>query len=132
MSETHPRRVVKTQLAPAPVEGAPYSQAVVAGDVVHVAGQLGLDPDSGRLVADDVTAQTHQAMRNLRAILEEAGAAMSDVLKVTVFLDDLDDFAAMNEAYREHMSPPYPARTAVQVEALPLGARVEFDAVARV
>lgn len=131
MTEKPKLRVVQTEAAPAPVQGAPYSQAVIGGDVVYVAGQLGLDPASGTLVAEDVTAQTHQAMENLRAILEEAGSAMADVLKVTVFLDDLDDFAAMNEAYREHLDAPFPARTTVEVSALPLGARVELDVLAR-
>lgn len=131
MTEKSEPRVVHTEAAPAPVQGAPYSQAVIGGDVVYVAGQLGLDPSSGALVADDVAAQTDQAMRNLRAILEAAGSSMADVLKVTVFLDDLSDFAAMNEAYREHLGVPYPARTTVEVSALPLDALVELDVTAR-
>lgn len=126
-------RSVRTEAAPAPVAGAPYSQAVAAtpGEMVFVSGQLGIDPDSGVLVADGVREQTIAALHHVSAILSAAGARMQDVVKTTVYLTDLSgDFASMNEVYATAFAGHAPARATVGVAALPLGARVEVDAVA--
>jgi 2-iminobutanoate/2-iminopropanoate deaminase len=126
-------RTIRTEAAPAPVAGAPYSQAAAAaaGEIVFVSGQLGVDPTTGELVGDDVSEQTALALRHVAAILAEAGAGLADVVKTTVFLADLaGDFAAMNEVYAHAFSGHAPARATVGVAALPLGARVEIEAVA--
>ena len=123
------KTVVRTDRAPAPFQGAPYNQAVVAGDLVFVAGQLGLTAD-GRLVDGGIAEQTEQAMRNLAAILEEAGSSLDGLVKTTVFLVDLGDFAAMNEVYAGHVGDRPPARSTVEVAALPSGALVEIEAIA--
>ncbi|HEX2045553.1 MAG TPA: RidA family protein [Gaiellaceae bacterium] len=124
------KSAVRTARAPAPFQGAPYSQAIVFGDLVFVAGQLGIDPESGEVVAGGIVEQTERAMQNLRAILEEAGSGLDKVLKTSIFLVDLGDFAAMNEVYARHLTEPFPARATVQIAALPSGARVEIEAVA--
>lgn len=126
-------RHIRTDSAPAPVAGAPYSQAVAAspGEMVFVSGQLGIDPEGGALVADDVSAQTALALRHVAAILVAAGSGLEHVVKTTVYLTDLSgDFAAMNEVYGHAFSGHAPARATVGVLALPLGARVEIEAVA--
>lgn len=126
-------RTIRTDSAPAPVAGAPYSQAVAAqpGEVVFVSGQLGIDPAGGALVGEDVRDQTALALRHVAAILAEAGAALGDVVKTTIYLTDLaGDFAAVNEVYAHAFSGHAPARATVGVAALPLGARVEIEAVA--
>lgn len=112
--------------------GAPYSQAVAAtpGELVFVSGQVGVDPGTGALVSDAVNEQTALALRHVAAILAGAGASLADVVKTTVYLADLDDFAAMNEVYGHAFSGHAPARATVGVAALPLGARVEIEAVA--
>jgi 2-iminobutanoate/2-iminopropanoate deaminase len=122
--------VVRTESAPAPFEGAPYSQAIRSGGFLFVSGQLGLAPGSPELVGDGVVEQTEQIFRNLGAILDEAGSSLDSLVKTTVFLIDLGDFAAMNEVYRRHAGDRPPARSTVQVAALPSGARVEIEAVA--
>jgi 2-iminobutanoate/2-iminopropanoate deaminase len=114
----------------APRALGPYSQAVTAGDTVWCAGQVGLDPATGRLVPGGIAAETARALENLRAVLAEAGLALADVVKTTVFLSDLAEFGAMNEVYGRYFTAPYPARATVQVAALPAGARVEIEAVA--
>ena len=124
------KRIVRTERAPAPFQGAPYSQAVVHGDLVFVAGQLGIDPESGQVVDGGVEAQTGQVMRNLGAILEEAGSSLGNVLKASIFLVDLADFAVMNEVYARYVGPDFPARATVQIGALPSGALVEIEVVA--
>jgi 2-iminobutanoate/2-iminopropanoate deaminase len=126
------KEVVRTEDAPAPFQGAPYSQAIRHGDLVFVSGQLGLEPGHTELVGDGVTEQTEQIFRNLRAVLETAGSGLDRLVKTTVFLTDLADFAAMNEVYRVHAGDRPPARSTVQVAALPSGARVEIEAVAHV
>jgi 2-iminobutanoate/2-iminopropanoate deaminase len=126
------KEVVRTEDAPAPFQGAPYSQAIRHGDLVFVSGQLGLEPGHTELVGDGVTEQTEQIFRNLRAVLEAAGSGLDRLVKTTVFLTDLADFAAMNEVYRAHAGDRPPARSTVQVAALPSGARVEIEAVAHV
>jgi len=123
------KSVVRTEAAPAPFQGAPYSQAIRAGGFVFVSGQLGLKPGDERIEGGSVE-QTEQIFRNLRAILEEAGSGLDRLVKTTVFLIDLDDFGAMNEVYASHVGSSPPARATVQVAALPSGARVEIEAIA--
>jgi 2-iminobutanoate/2-iminopropanoate deaminase len=125
-------RTIRTEKAPAPVQGAPYSQAVAAtpGEVVYVSGQVPVDPLSGQLIEDDIRLQTALALRNIAAILAEAGSGLRHVVKTTVYLKDFDDFGAMNEIYAQAFSGHAPARATIGVAALPLGARVEIDAVA--
>jgi 2-iminobutanoate/2-iminopropanoate deaminase len=123
------KRVIRTEAAPAPFQGAPYNQAIVAGDLVFVAGQLGLRPGD-TAIEGDVATQTAQALANLEAILEAAGSAMEKLVKTSVFLVDLADFQAMNEVYASRVGAQPPARSTFQVAALPSGARVEIEAVA--
>jgi len=124
------KEIVRTERAPAPFQGAPYNQAVKAGGLVFVAGQLGLRPGAAEMVGDSVGEQTEQVMQNLRAILEEAGSGLDRLVKTTVFLQRLDDFAAMNEVYASHVGDRPPARSTVEVAKLPSGALVEIEAVA--
>ena len=123
------KSVVRTEAAPAPFQGAPYSQAIHAGGFVFVSGQLGLRPDHTE-IAGSIEQQTEQIFANLRAILGEAGTSLERLVKTTVFLDDLDDFAAMNEVYARHVGDSPPARSTVEVAALPSGAKVEIEAIA--
>jgi 2-iminobutanoate/2-iminopropanoate deaminase len=122
--------VVRTERAPAPFQGAPYNQAIVVGDLVFVAGQLGLAPGATEMVGPGIAEQTEQVMQNLGAILDEAGSGLGKLVKTTVFLTDLADFAGMNEVYASHVGDRPPARSTVQVAALPSGARVEIEAIA--
>jgi 2-iminobutanoate/2-iminopropanoate deaminase len=121
---------IATHDAPAAI--GPYSQAIRAGDLLFLSGQIPLDPATGQIVPGDVVAQTDRVVRNLGAILEAAGCALADVVRTTIYLVDLAQFAAVNEAYGRFFEPPYPARATVQVAALPRGALVEIDAVALV
>ncbi len=109
----------------------PFSHAVRGGEAIYLSGQVGQDPATGRLVEGGVAAQTEQALKNLSAVLEAAGRTFDDVVRVGVYLTDMGDFAAMNEVYARHFAAPYPARTTIGVAALPLGAAVEIDLVAR-
>lgn len=122
------REVIFTDGAPAPV--GPYSQAIRVDSSIFAAGQLGLDPATGKLVDGGVQAQTRQALLNLAAVLEAGGSSLANVVKTTVFLANLDDFAAMNEVYAEFFPDAPPARSAVQVARLPLDARIEIEAIA--
>ena len=122
--------VIRTDKAPGPFQGAPYNQAIRIGDLVFVAGQLGISPDTGSLAGVDVGAQTEQIMANLSAILEAAGSGLDKLVKTTVFLMDLGDFAAMNDVYAAHVGDRPPARSTVQISGLPSGALVEIEAVA--
>ncbi len=124
------KRTVRTEDAPAPFQGAPYSQGVVHGDLVFVSGQLGIDPTSGEVVEGGIEAQTEQVMKNVGAVLAAAGSSLANVLKTSIFLVDLDDFVAMNEVYARHVGPDFPARATVQIGALPSGALVEIEVVA--
>lgn len=124
------RRIVLTDKAPAAI--GPYSQAVVAGGFVFTAGQIALVPGSGELVGADVRAQAEQVMRNLEAVLHAAGSSFSQVVKSTIYLTDMGDFAAVNEVYAARFPQDPPARSTVAVRALPKGAAVEIDVVARV
>lgn len=119
---------VTTDAAPRAL--GPYRQAVVAGDLVFCAGQVGLDPATGQLVTGGLPTETTRALENLAAVLAAAGLGLRDVVKTTVYLVDLGEFAALNEVYGRYFTPPYPARATVQVTALPAGARVEIDAIA--
>ncbi len=114
----------------APKAIGPYSAGVRAGDFIYTAGQLGIDPLTGDFVSDEVVEQTRQALKNLQAILEAAGASLKDVVKTTVFLRDMNDFGAMNAVYAEFFTEDFPARSAVQVARLPKDAAVEIEAVA--
>ena len=125
------KSVVRTDAAPAPFQGAPYSQAIRSAGFVFVSGQLGLKPGD-ESIEGGIVEQTEQIFRNLRAILEEAGSGLESLVKTTVFLIDLDDFGAMNEVYSSHVGSSPPARATVQVAALPSGARVEIEAIAEV
>ncbi|MBV8080309.1 MAG: reactive intermediate/imine deaminase [Actinobacteria bacterium] len=124
------RDVVRTEAAPAPFQGAPYSQAIKANGFLFVSGQLALRPGEQGLVPGGVAEQTEQVFANLRAILEAAGSGLDRVVKTTVFLQSLGDFAAMNEVYARHIGDAPPARSTVEVAKLPSGALVEIEAVA--
>ena len=126
------KTVIRTEAAPAPFQGAPYSQAIVANGFVFVAGQVGLKLDHGELVGETIQEQTEQALVNLKAILEAARSSLDQIVKTTVFLDDFGDFAGMNEVYAKHMGDKPPARATVEVAALPSGAKVEIEAIATV
>lgn len=125
------KRAVRTESAPAPFQGAPYSQGIVAGDLVFVSGQLGIDPAQGHVVDGGIVEQTEQVMRNLSAILAEAGCSLDDVVMTSIFLVELQDFQAMNEVYARHLKEPYPARATIEIAALPSGARIEVAVIAR-
>ncbi|HEX6309831.1 MAG TPA: RidA family protein [Longimicrobiales bacterium] len=121
----------RIQTASAPAAIGPYSQAIVANGLVFTAGQISLDPDTMQVVGgDDVAAQTDRVLTNLAAILEAAGASLSTVVRTTVFLKDMEDFAAMNEVYGRHFGEHRPARSTVQAGRLPKDVRIEIDAIA--
>jgi 2-iminobutanoate/2-iminopropanoate deaminase len=123
------RHAVTTTGAPSAI--GPYSQGIVSGDLVFCSGQLGLDPATGDLVEGGVEAQTERALRNLVSVLDAAGASMADVVKTTIFLADIGDFAAVNAVYARHMPDPAPARSTFAVGALPKGGLIEIEAIAR-
>jgi 2-iminobutanoate/2-iminopropanoate deaminase len=122
--------VVRTEAAPAPFQGAPYSQAIKAAGFVFVSGQLALEPGHAELRGGTIQEQTEQVFANLRAILEEAGSSLERLVKTTVFLQNLDDFQGMNEVYARHVGDRPPARSTVEVARLPSGALVEIEAIA--
>ena len=126
------KEVIRTEAAPAPFQGAPYSQAIKAAGLVFVAGQVSLKPDHGEIVGDTVQEQTEQVLTNLRAILEAAGSGLDRLVKTTVFLQSLDDFPGMNEVYKQHVGDQPPARSTLEVAKLPSGALVEIEAIALV
>ena len=126
------KAVVRTEAAPAPFAGAPYSQAIRFGDLVFVAGQLPVDAATSKLVEGGIGEQTHQVFANVRAILEAAGSSLDSLLKTTVFLADLDDFTGMNEVYAGYVGERPPARSTVEVSRLPAGALLEIEVVASV
>jgi 2-iminobutanoate/2-iminopropanoate deaminase len=123
------KTVIRTEAAPAPFQGAPYNQAIVAGELVFVAGQLGLRPGDTS-IEGDIGRQTEQALANLAAILEAAGSSMENLVKTSVFLTSLDDFQGMNEVYAAKVGDRPPARSTFQVAKLPSGALVEIEAIA--
>ena len=122
------KKVIKTAKAPSAI--GPYSQAIQVGNLVYTSGQIPIDPSTGAFVEGGIKEQTRQALQNVKSILEEAGLMMSDVLKTTVFMADMKDFAEMNAVYAEFFTEPYPARSAVAVKTLPKGALVEIEVVA--
>ena len=122
--------MVRTERAPAPFQGAPYSQAIKANGFVFVSGQLAVKPVQGDVVGDSIGQQTEQVFDNLAAILEEAGSSLDRIVKTTVYLADLDDFAGMNDVYARRIGSTPPARATVEVSRLPSGALVEIEAVA--
>lgn len=122
------REVIATEKAPAAV--GPYSQAIKTNGFVYTAGQIPLDPATGQVVGGDIQAQTMRALQNLQAVLESAGTNLANVVKTTVFLQDMGDFAAMNEIYARFFDQAPPARSAVEVARLPLGVDIEIEAVA--
>ncbi len=123
------KKIISTTNAPAAI--GPYSQAVQHGDTIYVSGQLPLHPETKKM-DDDVSAQTEQSMNNIKAILQEAGSSMENVIRCGIFVTDLADFSTVNEIYASFFEGDYPARATVQVAALPLGAKVEIDAIAAV
>ena len=123
-------KAISTKKAPAAI--GPYSQAIRVGNLVYTSGQIPIDPATGAFVEGGIREQTRQSLTNVRAILAEAGLAMSDVVKTTVFMADMNDFAEMNGVYAEFFAEPYPARSAVAVKTLPKGALVEIEVVAEV
>jgi 2-iminobutanoate/2-iminopropanoate deaminase len=122
------REAVSTQSAPQAI--GPYSQAVRAGSLLFVSGQIPLDPATGKIVDGDLAAQTHRVFQNLEAILQAAGASFDNVVRTTVYLADMNDFPAMNEIYATYFSSPAPARSTVQAAGLPRDARLEIDVIA--
>ena len=122
--------VISTDRAPGPFQGAPYNQAIRTGELVFVAGQIGTMLESGELAGPSVEEQTEQVMQNMSAILEAAGSGIDKLVKTTVFLLDLADFAGMNEVYARHVGAHPPARSTIGISQLPSGARVEIEAVA--
>jgi 2-iminobutanoate/2-iminopropanoate deaminase len=124
--------VIRTDAAPAPFQGAPYSQAIRVGELVFVSGQLALRPGDSALSGGTIEQQTEQVLQNLKAILEEAGSGLDKLVKTTVFLTDLGDFRGMNEVYARLVGERPPARATVEVSALPSGALVEIEAVGHV
>lgn len=126
------KQVVRTDRAPGPFQGAPYNQAIRCEDFVFVAGQLGVSLETGELVGPGIAEQTEQALRNMEAILEEAGSGMDKLVKTTVFLVHLADFAEMNDVYARFVGDRPPARSTIGVAQLPVGARVEIEAIAHV
>jgi 2-iminobutanoate/2-iminopropanoate deaminase len=121
---------IHTEEAPAAV--GPYSQAIRIGEFVFTAGQVALDPATGEIVGDDVAAQTEQVMHNLKSVLAASGSSLEQVIKTTVFLQSMGDFAAMNAVYARHFPEPFPARSTVEVGALPKGGLVEIECIALV
>jgi len=124
-----PNGIVSTEKAPRAI--GPYSQAVIAGDLIFTSGQIALEPSTQQLVQGDIRVQTERVMDNLAAVLDAAGAGFENVLKATIFVVDLGDFATVNEIYGKRFPRSPPARSTVQVAALPKGARVEIELIAR-
>lgn len=122
------KKAIATSKAPGAI--GPYSQGIVAGDFVYVSGQIPIDPATGEFAGNDIASQTKQSLTNVKAILEEAGCTMDQIVKTTVLLDDIKDFVGMNEVYNTFFTEPYPARAAFAVETLPKNALVEIEVIA--
>ena len=122
------KQIISTSNASAAI--GPYSQAVKTGNFVFLSGQLGIDPQTGDFVSNSVLEQTEQVIKNIKAILSEANLTLNNVVKTTVFLADMSDFAAMNEVYGKHFSEPYPARSSIAVKTLPKNGLVEIEVIA--
>jgi 2-iminobutanoate/2-iminopropanoate deaminase len=125
-----PREIIRTEEAPSPV--GPYSQAVLCNGFIFCSGQIALDPLTGILKDQDIESETTQVMENLKAVLSHAGSSLGQVVKTTIFLSDMKDFTRMNEVYGSYFTDKPPARSTVQVSALPKGARIELDCIAEV
>jgi 2-iminobutanoate/2-iminopropanoate deaminase len=132
LEQGHQGRVTKSAVsaADAPKAIGPYSHAIRAGELLFVSGQVPIDPATGNLIDGDITAQTRRVMDNLSAVLKAGGLSLQHVVRTTIFLADMSDFAAVNAVYGSFLSEPYPARATVQVSRLPKDARVEIDAIA--
>jgi 2-iminobutanoate/2-iminopropanoate deaminase len=124
------KKVISTSKAPGAI--GPYSQAIMAGNLIYTSGQLPMDAETGEMVANDIVLQTRKSLQNVKAILEEAGSSMDKIVKTTVYLSDMANFGKMNEIYKEFFSGDYPARSAFQVARLPKDALVEIEVVALV
>ena len=120
------KQIISSKEAPAAI--GPYSQAVRVGDIVYMSGQIGLDPTTGMLV-EGIDAQAHQVFLNLRGVAEAAGATLDSIVKLTVFVVDMGDFAKVNEIMQSYFKPPYPARSTIEIAGLPRGARVEVEGI---
>lgn len=123
-------KAISTQKAPAAI--GPYSQAIQVGNLVFASGQIPINPLTGNIVEGGIREQTHQALANVKAVLEAAGLSLSNVVKTTVFLADINDFAEVNAIYGTYFTEPYPARSAVSVKALPKGALIEIEVIAEI
>ena len=121
------KKAIETSAAPTAI--GPYSQAIMIGNFIFTSGQLPLNPATGKIVEGSIADQTHQALKNLRAIISEAGGTLGDVVKTTVYLQNISDFQEVNSVYAEYFKSPFPARSAFQVAALPLGAGIEIEAI---
>jgi 2-iminobutanoate/2-iminopropanoate deaminase len=126
------KEVIRTDAAPAPFQGAPYSQAIRLGELVFVAGQVAIEPGHDRVVGDTIQEQTERVCESLRAILEAAGSSFENVVNTTIYLVDFADFAGLNEVYGRYVGEKPPARATVQIAALPMGAKVEIAVIAHV
>ena len=126
------KQVIRTESAPGPFQGAPYNQAIRVGDLVFVAGQLGVQLGSGELAGPSVADQTHQIMKNMGAILDAGGSSLDKLVKTTIYLIDLGEFAEMNDVYAQYVGDAPPARATIEIGALPTGARIEIEAIAHV
>ena len=124
------KRAIRTERAPAPFQGAPYSQGIVFGDLVFVSGQVAIDLATNEPIGGGIEGQTERTLENVKAILEEAGSSLDKVLKASIFLADFADFPAMNEVYGRYMGDTPPARATVQVAGLPSGVRIEIEVLA--
>lgn len=122
------KQVVKTDKAPAPI--GPYNQAIIVDNTVYVSGQIAIHPESGQLVIEDIVAETHQVMQNIKAILDAAGITFNDVVKTTIFLSDMNLFATVNEVYGVYFSENFPARETIAVKGLPKNVHVEISVIA--
>jgi 2-iminobutanoate/2-iminopropanoate deaminase len=130
VSDSAVRKPVSTEFAPKAI--GPYSQGIRAGNLLFVSGQIPLDPATGALIDGDIAAQTHRVFANIKAILDAGGASLEQVVRTTVYLADMNDFAAMNEVYATYFSNPAPARATVQAARLPKDARIEIDVIASI
>lgn len=121
---------IKISTSKAPAAIGPYSQGIKAGNTIYVSGQLPIDVSTGNFKSDDIKGQTKQSIENIKAILEEAGCSLNDVVKTTVYLKDINEFSDMNSVYAEYFNEPFPARACFEVAAIPKGAKVEIEAIA--
>lgn len=126
-SSNQPKKIILTPLAPSPI--GPYSQAISVGNIVYVSGQLGVNVRTGQMVTESIRAQAEQAFTNLKAVVEASGVTLSNVAKITIFITNFDDFPTINEVMKEYFMAPFPARSTIGVASLPLGAKVELEAI---